>query len=269
MTRLSVVVLLSVACHAAPPASGVGLELPPDASAPTSSKEGAAVPIAETIYQAFVASPMNAATTRTVFVFLPGAAALDADRKAQPYVIAREAYFEVVEDGGLAVAQPFTAFPPSGATCVGRAERKVLIRTKPDESAPPKIQRGLVLEGCDPSANVYAVHVVPGAHPAAEKLTATLVAPGAGPTWASGQVQVHRFAQSEPLFVVVRELDGRASAEWQIGTATRINGTILVQRDPDPPILFAIDGRLLVVGGGTVASVGSDSIAHLSDLESP
>ena len=67
-------------------------------------------------------------------------------------------------------ALPATTFGADHSACVGRAERRVALKLA---SAAPV--EGVVLEGCPPPPNAYAVVVIEGAHP-----SAVLVESGSG-----------------------------------------------------------------------------------------
>jgi hypothetical protein len=266
---------LAVACRQTPPTT----QGPP--AAPVSAKEDAAVtappssrsPILQAFVATDVASMMKATTPaaaqalpRTVFILLGEPATIASDQKATTYIIAREATFDVVEDGRASAPRPFTAFV-AGAPCVGHAERKVLIRTKPDDTAPARVERGLVLEGCTPPAMVYGLFVAEGAHPGGKPIEAVALAKGAGPSWVTGTPRmVYRFARApEPLFVIVRELDGGPTFEWQVGTNAKPTGTLLVPRDFDPPTMVDLGSNAYIVSHDAV--IDADRVVRVGTLQ--
>jgi hypothetical protein len=279
-----IVTVLAVGCRETPPTPQgppTGSTASPTTASAVPPKEDAAVtaplPVRSPIFQAFiatdVASMMKATTPaaaqalpRTVFILLGEPATIRPDQKAITYIIAREATFDVVEDGRAATPQPFTSFA-GGAPCVGHAERKVLIRTKPDDTAPERVEHGLVLEGCAPPAMAYSLFVAEGAHPGGKPIEAVALAKGAGPSWATGTPRmIYRFARApEPLFVVVRELDGGPTFEWQVGTNAKPTGTILVPRDFDPPTMVDLGSKAYIVSHDAV--IDADRVVRVSTLQ--
>lgn len=208
---------------------------------------------------------MTAATTeqarralaRTAFVLLREPATIPPDAKARTYIVARDAAFDAIDDGRAPGAQPFTALWPSGAACVGHAERKVVMRTNRESSGPPDVARGLMLEGCDAPPGVYGMFIVSGAHPDARRRSPSPVAASATPAWATGaaSASAFRFDGAEPLFVVMAEGGGGPTGvAWQVGSATAAYGVVDLQVTAEP-VLLEVDGDVLLVGGGAVVEV--------------
>lgn len=275
--RLSLALLtmaVTTACAKTPPA-------PPDAAQPP--REPPKVPPMTAfphVYWALVAADLDAVTraktpadhhalAHTVFVPLGESARVGPARKARPFIVAREAVLNVSDDGVESPPRPFTAFPPGGSACTGKAERRIVLDDAA-QGAPPDLEKGVVLEGCPPPPNTYAMFVVEGAHPDARKLDGTTLAPKDRPGWALGSTPVggvHRFEAREPLFVVVRDVDreGVALSEVRVGSLARLVGTTDVPRDFEPPTCFLVGEHTLVVVGGAVLGIAPDKLVRVQE----
>ena len=223
------------------------------------------------LYQALVATnltaTMNARTPadqraleRTTFILLGENATIKPSEEQKPtdFLVARGATLEIFEDGASATAQLFTALAPSGQACVGHAQRRVILRTRPeDTTAAVTTERGLVLEGCPPPLNAYALLVATGAYPNGQRIDATTLAASDGPPWATSRVRaIYRFARNpEPLFVVACNSENGSENEWRIGSGRKQYGSIRVPRDFEPPLLVQLGERALLVTENVVVDV--------------
>jgi len=208
----------------------------------------------------------------TVFVPLGEPVTVSADRKRSMFVVGREAALNVVEDGRLDRPLALTAFQ-GGAPCVGRAQRKVFVGPMEESGETRSFERGLILEGCPPSPNRYAMMVVTGSHPDARLIdgrsidVASSAAASATPAWISGLgvKRFHLFARSPERFVAVREhpaSDGGVSLELHVGTKAKAIGTLEIPVDLDSPSLLEVDGQELLVAGELVVSIAGDRLVR-------
>ncbi len=177
---------------ASQPAAALSVPPAPSTSAPLSRRPedsgASAASASPRIHEAMIAYELaavmraktpadHAKLPSTTFVPLGRPAELPAAQKLVTFIVAREATFEVVDIERNEPPMALTTFGTGSAACVGRGERKVALRWPSGETGRPPVEEGVILEGCPPPQNAYAVVVVEGAHP-----DALLVDTGTGRT---------------------------------------------------------------------------------------
>jgi len=219
------------------------------------------------VYNALVGVELvqaNPASSRTVFVFLREPASLDATAATKTFTVARSAFFEVADDHkGSREPHAMTSLPPIGPACVGHTSGSVLLKVKRD-AGPDRVERGVVLEGCEPAGDVYATLVLPGAHPAAQRLDPTELELSAAPAWVArlSPQRVYQFDGAPPLIVaaVAGERD-----EWVVGSRTRSIGAAAVDTS-QAPVLLRVGDQTLLIANDAVLNVGGLGVQRISDF---